>query len=212
MTELSKCKDELSKCKDELLKSLKRRGLLLKENNELKNVNNELMKLEREVKGELSDTTQLLDRTSSVGSNLSYRTSSVGSNLSYRTERDEKEHIVNLEVEVEISLKKSPDYKVNIMLRVTNKDKINDIKQNILDKLSLKNLKNLKSEQIIIINNHSGEVIERDNLGLFDLFKNGNISIAVIDREKKGGSKKKKYKRKKSKRIKRKSKTRRRRR
>lgn len=130
-----------------------------------------------------SDTSQL-GRISSVGSNLSDssdtsqigdRTFSVGSDTS---QMEEKKHTINLEVE--ISLERSPDYKVNIELRITNKDTINDIKQNILKQISLENL---KAEQIIIINSHSREVIKWNNPNLFDLFTNGNISVIVIDKQ-----------------------------
>ena len=207
--------DELLMCKNELFKSLKRRGHLLQENNELKKVNNELMEEIERLEGELSDTTRLLDRTYSVGSNISDRTYSVGSELSDTTQGSEMELE---ELKVKFSLDESqPDYEENINLKITNKDTINDIKQNILQKISVNNL---EVEQIVFLDKLGG-VISGDNSNLFDLFKNGNVSVVVINKqhdflsvsETKGGSyKRRKSKRKKSKRIKRKSKTRRRRR
>ena len=187
--------------------------ILLKENQRLKQMNDTMQHEDRtsSFDSDFSDTTQLArtssfgsDRTSSLGSD---RTSSFGSEISDTTGIDEEVH--NCKLEVQFSLDEgTPDYKVNINLRVTNRDTINDIKQNILDNISLKDL---NPEQIIIINSDSGEIINENNPNLFNLIKNGNVRVVVIDEQhdflsEGGGS----YKRRKSKR--RKSKTRRRRR
>ena len=222
---------DLIECENRVRNFMLRNGELRHENNELKDENKKLIDEIQRLE-ELNDAIQYGDRTSSVGGEISDRTSSVGSNLSDRTLSfgseisdttgiDEEEHTVNLEVQISLD-ESSPDYKENINLRVTNKDKIDDIKQNILKKISLKNL---IAEQIIIIDSHSGVVIKENNPNLLNLFKNGNVSVVVVDKQHdflsesldmKGGSykrrksKRRKSKRRKSKKRKRRNKTKRR--
>ena len=243
---LFKCQNELTQSLARRGELLKENNKLKNENNKLRKG---IERLEDELSDttphgyrtpdvgrELSDRTSsfdsyITDRTSSFDSEFTDRTFSGDSYItdrtfsgdSYITDRTFQEDGIqkgeiketDINLEVTFSLKDQEDYKTNIKLRITNKDTINDIKQNILQKISVEEL---NKEQIIIIDK-TGRVINEDYPNLFDIFKNENVSVVVIDKQhdflskssdQEGGSyiKKKSKKRRKSK--KRKSKKKRR--
>ena len=166
-----------------------------------------------------SDTTQFRNRTFSVGSDFSDitqgdRTSSVGSDFSDITQGEK----VNRDVTLKFIIR---DYDIEKTLKVTDTDKISDIKEKILRESELEHF---KSNEILIINNMTGVNITEDNENWLDTVEDGNIIEFIIiderdkDKEDKGGGgiyknkrfKKKKYKRRTIKSKSRKSKKKRR--